>query len=678
MATLGLGVLVVTFAVLYTVIKVPAPNDAALAQSTVVYYSDGTTVLGRIGTANRSTVLLSQVPDSLQKAVLSAEDRQFYDHGGFSVTGIARAAANDLTGGSQQGGSTITQQLVKNYYLTQDRTVSRKITEFFVSIKIERELSKDQILEDYLNTIYFGRGAYGVQAAAHAYFGVDVSKLTPPQSAVLAAIIASPGGFAPETHLAKLKDRWGYVVDGMVSQGWLTPAQRAALRFPAIAPRQRSVGNSGPAGYLLQYAQSELTAARGYSEEDLGRLGLRVVTTFSKTAEDQAVAAVNAKRPTTNAAGVRVGLASVDPGTGRILAMYGGPDYGHPQFVNDATQSTAQAGSTFKAFTLAAALESGVSLSSMWDGTSGRVFTDVNGVKTKPIPNEDGGSYGMISLNDAMARSVNTVFVDVENQPQVGAAKVVDAARRAGIPDNVRIDAGLSATLGVASPTVLDMASAYATFAAGGLRNQPTSILKVLGNNGATVYQHTPTPTRVMTADIAAQVTQALQHVVQAPFGTGTKAQAVGRPVAAKTGTTDSNLSAWFVGYTPQIATAVAMFRPSADGRTNLSMNGVGGLARVNGGSFPASIWTAYMIGAVTGLPVVQFPTPSASPSPTPSVSTTPSPTPSVSRTPSPTSSAVSPSPSTFGTTSPSPSGTTSPSASAVVPAPPSIAAASP
>ena len=550
--SIGFGLLVITFAVLYTVIKVPQPNDAALAQSTVVYYSDGTTVLGRIGTANRTSVLLSQVPDSLQKAVLSAEDREFYSHGGFSAPGILRAAVNDVRGGPQQGGSTITQQLVKNYYLTQDRTISRKITEFFVSIKIEKELSKNQILEDYLNTIYFGRGAYGVQAAAHAYFNEDVSKLTPSQSAVLAAIIASPGGFAPETHLAKLKDRYGYVVDGMEKEGWLTPAQQAALRFPTIAPRAKTTTTGGPQGYLLAYVQSELTSDRGYTLDDLNTMGLRVVTTFSKTAEDDAINAVNTGKPTTDASGVREGLASIDPATGRILAMYGGADYGKPQYTNDATQSTAQAGSTFKAFTLAAALENGITLNTTWDGTSGRVFTDVNGVTTKPIPNEDDGSYGMISLDDAMARSVNTVFVDVENQPQVGAAKVVDAARRAGIPADVQMQAGLSATLGVASPTVLDMASAYATFADSGLYNTPTAILRIDGSNGGIVTSHVAQPKRAFSSDIAAEVTLALQHVVTDSTAPASKAQAVGRPVAGKTGTTDSNLSAWFVGYTPQ------------------------------------------------------------------------------------------------------------------------------
>jgi membrane peptidoglycan carboxypeptidase len=654
---LGTGLGVISFAVLYSVIDVPKPNDEALAQSTIVYYADGRSEIGRFGEANRTIIAIDQIPLTLRQAVMSAEDRNFYKEGGFSVTGIARAAWNDLAGGSLQGGSTITQQLVKNYYLTQDRTISRKVNEFIVSIKIDQALSKDEILTDYLNTIYFGRGAYGVQAAARAYFGptARANTLTPSQAAVLASIIRSPGGYSPENHLAKLMDRWNFVLDGEVKEGWMTPADRATAKFPTIAVRKSASSTGGPAGYLTAYVQSELSSL-GYSDDDINRSGLRITTTFDKNAEQAAVDAVNAERPKKDAVGVRVGLASVNPATGGIVAMYGGPDYGHPQYINDATQSIAQAGSTFKAFTLVAALENGITLSSTWDGHSGRVFTDANGAKTNPIPNEDGKSYGHISLLQATEDSVNTVFMDVENQPEVGAAKVVDAARRAGIPDKVVIDPVLSATLGVASPTALDMASAYATLASGGSLTTPTAIAKIIGSNNGLLYELTPKPSRTIDQGIVSQVDYALQKVVT--DGTGTTARKVGRPVAAKTGTTDSNLSAWFVGYTPQLATSVVLFRTESDGKTRKSMNGVGGLRRINGAGYPASIWTSYMTKAVKGMPVVAFPKPppdTVSPSPTPSVSPSPSPSPSVSTSPSPSASS-SPSPSVSISQSPSPS----------------------
>jgi membrane peptidoglycan carboxypeptidase len=263
--------------------------------------------------------------------------------------------------------------------------------------------------------------------------------------------------------------------------------------------------------------------------------------------------------------------------------------------------------------------------------------------------------------------------MDVENQPEVGADKVVEAARRAGIPDNVVIDPVLSATLGVASPTALDMASAYATFAADGVRTSPTSIARIVGSNGGVLYDLSQAVKRTQVIDptIVSQVDYALQKVVTS--GTGTKARAVGRPVAGKTGTTDSNLSAWFVGYTPQLSTAVVMFRTEPDGKTRKSMNGVGGLARVNGGSFPASIWTSYMKIAVKGMPVVAFPVPTV-PLPTTSPSPTTSPTPSTSGSPTPSPSESlsfpgSPSP------SPTPSGTPTPTIS---PSPPAGAPVAP
>ena len=293
MATLGVVAVAVAFTVLYATISVPKPNDQALAQSTTVYYADGKTVLGRLGTADRTIIGFDQMPLTLRQAVMSAEDRQFYTHGGFSVTGIARAAWNDLSGGSLQGGSTITQQLVKNYYLTQSRTLSRKVDEFVVSIKIEQQLTKDQILTDYLNTIYFGRGAYGVEAAAQAYFGEPARALTPAQAAVLASMIRSPGGYSPDYHLDKLKARWALVLDGEVSQGWMTAAVRAAAVFPRIAPARAAISFSGPTGYLTAYVQAQLSSM-GYAQDNVDHQGLTVVTTFDARAEAAAVAAVKA------------------------------------------------------------------------------------------------------------------------------------------------------------------------------------------------------------------------------------------------------------------------------------------------------------------------------------------------------------------------------------------------
>ncbi len=662
----------VGFSALYASTAIPQPNQDAVGQSTIVYYADGRNELGRLGDVNRTSIPLSSVPVQVQHEVLAAEDRNFYQEGGISPKGIIRAAWNDLRGGPIQGGSTITQQLVKNYYLVQDRTIRRKVTDIILAIKIDRQLSKDQILEDYLNTIYFGRGTYGIQAAARSYFGVNASQLTVEQGAVLAGLIQSPGYYAPESNLDGLKDRYNYVLDGMVSEGWLTPAQRAAATFPTILPPHASSSLSGPAGYLLETVRQELLR-RGFTDEDLTGRGLRVVSTFDKAKQAAAVAAVAAQRPKTNAQGVRVGLASVDPSNGAIVAMYGGGDYQKQQF-NDATQAKPQAGSTFKPFTLAAALENGVSLYSLWNGHSPRTFVKPDGSGTYTVPNYGGESFGMITLMQATADSVNTVYVDVNQH--IGSDKSIDAARRAGVPQDIPIDNGLTVPLGTASPTVLDMASAYATFAAQGLYNAPTSILSVKTFSGGVLYQLTPHPARVFAPDVMADLTWALQGVVT--NGSGFAAQQLGRPSAGKTGTTNSNRSAWYDGFTPQLATAVAMFRPNADGSLQ-SMAGVGGMASVTGGSFPAKMWTAYMSAALQGTPVVPFPKPAyigGQPTPSPSASasasasstTSTSPSPSTSASPSagPTDSgSPSPGPSATGPPVPAPSGSASPVAAA-------------
>jgi len=652
LAGLGLGLVVAAFSVAYAVIDVPDPNEQALAQTTVVYWSDGTTELGRLGSANRTSVPLSEVPQHVRDAVLAAEDRSFYQHGGFSPSGIARAAWNNLRGGAQQGGSTITQQLAKNYYLTQDRTWRRKLDEAIVSVKMEQQLSKDQILEDYLNTIYFGRGSYGIQAAARAYFGVDADALTVAQGATLAAIIRSPGGYAPETHLDRLTGRVGYVLDGMVDEGWLPAADRAGLAVPKTVPYRPRSAVGGTSGYLLETVRRELLDRRGFTEDDVNRRGLRVVSTFDRARQAAAVEAVTDKRPTRAAAGVRVGLASVDPSDGAIVAMYGGEDYATRQF-NDATQAAPQAGSTFKPFALAAALEQGIGLRSTWDGRSPRTF-DVPGGGRYEVPNFGDVSYGRISLLRATEDSVNTVYVDVGLQ--VGPDRVVDAARRAGIPDSVQIQPLPSVVLGVASPTALDMAGAYATFAAQGRQTTPTSIREVTTASGGALYRLQSKPRQAFASDVVADVSYALQQVVTS--GSGFEARRLGRPSAGKTGTTNSNRSAWYVGYTPQLATAVVLFRPDENGSLQ-PMNGVGGRRTVTGGSFPAQIWTAYSQAALEGTDVERFPPPAyigGRPTPSPSP-TTSSPSPSATPTPTPTGT---PSPTPTGTPSPTPTGTPS------------------
>ncbi|MDQ1703089.1 MAG: hypothetical protein QOF57_2341, partial [Frankiaceae bacterium] len=360
----------VTFGILYAVVQVPTANSAAVAQTTTIYYSDGKTVLARVGTENRQIVDLSLIPQHVRDAVIAAEDRGFYSSHGVTLTGIPRAiVANFLAGGVQQGGSGITQQFVKNTYLTQDRTFSRKIKEVVIAIKIDRSTSKDDILAGYLNTIWFGRGASGIQAAARAYFGTTVDKLTVAQGAVLAASIRGPALYDPAYHLQAAKDRWTYVIDGMVKDGALTRAQADALKYPkAIPPTASSTAATGPERFVENAVLDELTA-KGISEQAVQTGGLQVVTTIDKTAQaaaDNAESSVfvagvkNAKKKPVSS------LISLEPGTGRIKAMYGGASYADggcndklANCLNLATQIARQPGSSFKPFVLSTALDQG-------------------------------------------------------------------------------------------------------------------------------------------------------------------------------------------------------------------------------------------------------------------------------------------------------------------------------
>jgi len=658
LAVLGVVAVLGTFAVLVARTDVPQPSDLATAQTTIVYWNDGKTELGRLGDSNRVNVPLDQVPVLMQHAVLSAEDRDFYDEGGFSPKGIGRAVWNNVSGGSVQGGSTITQQYAKNAFLTQERTFSRKIKELVLAVKLDTSVSKDTILGDYLNTIYFGRGAYGIQTAAKQYFNKDVSKLTLGESAALAAIIRSPGGYAPETNMEKLRGRWTYVLDGMVEKGWITAGQEATAKFPTFVKKKPANKYSGPNGFLLA-AVTQSLAAQGFTEDDVNRGGLRVISTFDRKAQSAAIAAVRDERPTKDTKGLRIGLAAVRPGTGEVIAMYGGADFLTNQ-VNNATQALGQAGSTFKPFALAAAIEQGVSLDSIWNGNTG---VEIDGFKVNNYGDE---SLGRISLLRGTEESVNSVYVALSSQ--IGYDKVVDAAVRAGIPENTpALSPVRTVALGVSSPHVIDIAGAYATFANRGQQVGTTVLKEVRGPNGGVLLALDPSPRQAFSSDVADTVNYALRKVVT--NGTGVTAKGLGRPAAGKTGTTNGNLSAWFAGYTPQLAAAVMLVKDGSDGNP-VSMSGVGGLRTVTGGSFPARIWTAFMKGALEGQPVERFvePTnlPTATPTPSPTVTVTPS------TSPSPTQSATSsPSPSA----SPSDSGTPSPSDTPTTPVPSTPAA---
>ena len=602
--TIGGGFVIgaLAFGLAYFTVKIPDPNAFVNSQSTIIQYADGSEY-GRIGSENRTIIKLANIPINLRHAVLAAEDKNYYSESAVSPTAILRAVYHNITGGSLQGGSTITQQYAKTAFLTQSRTITRKIKELVIATKLESQQSKDQIFESYLNTIYFGRGSYGVSTAAQVYFNRNVNQLTIAQDAVIAAILNSPGYYDPQSvnGLKRLKLRFSYVINEMVKAHWLTKSQAAKQKFPFIEPRTLGGALGGPKGYVISWVQHELHNL-GFTEEQIQVGGLVVKTTIDKRAQQAAVDAVAKRTPANAPANLRIALVAIRPGTGEITALYGGQDYLKQQ-LNNATQATAQAGSSFKPFALVAALEQGISLQSVWNGSSPAVFYDAGAQKNYSVFNYGGEQFPKVSLADATAHSVNTVYVPLGIK--VGPDKVIDVARRAGIPESVQMLATPSVTLGVSSPHVIDVAAAYATFAAQGVYAKPFIVKEVLGANQGVLYESRIQANQVFAADVMADTTAALQGVTK--FGTASGALAnFGRPSAGKTGTTTDNASAWFNGYTPQMEATVAMFRDDA----TQSLNGIGGLNAVTGGSFPAGIWNLFMKAALAKLPIVDFPAP--------------------------------------------------------------------
>ena len=595
---------VFAFAFAYFTVSIPDPNAYVNSQSTIIQYADGSEI-GRIGSENRTVVTLAEIPLTVRNAVMAAEDRNFYTNKAFSITGLAQAVFdNVITLGKGRGGSTITQQYAKTAFLTPERSIIRKVKELVIAIKLENQFSKDQIFENYLNTIYFGRGSYGVQTASQVYFGTTVDKLNVSQAAVLASILRSPGLYDPgfkKENLPRLENRFKYVIDGMVEEKWLTKEQADKLKFPVINPRVTSGALAGPKGYVISWVERELNSL-GFTDEQLMVGGYIIKTTLVKEAQEAAVAAVNKEAPTKAPENLHIGLISIKPGTGEILAMYGGKDYLKYQF-NAATQGIASGGSSFKPFALVAALEAGIPLTSVWNGDSPKVYDD--GIGRPYVVNNYGGEeWGNISLLKATEHSVNTIYVPLGIK--AGVDKVVDVARRAGIPNAVEMIASPSVTLGSSSPHVIDLANAYATFAAQGVYAKPFIINEVQGPNKGILYQGRIQAQEVFSKEVMADLTYALYRVTVAGTG-GIVGSRLGRPSAGKTGTSNDNAAAWYNGYTPEVAASVAFYRDDA----TQSLNGIGGLTSVTGGSFPARIWAAYVKAYLGKAPIQQFPEPS-------------------------------------------------------------------
>ncbi|MET9235548.1 transglycosylase domain-containing protein [Streptomyces cellulosae] len=603
----------------YALVQIPAANALATQQANVYLYADGS-VIARDGEVNRENVTLSQISKDAQHAVLAAEDRDFYTESAVDPQAMIRGAWNTVTGKGKQSGSTITQQYVKNYYLRQEQTVTRKVKEFFIAIKLDRNQSKDEILEGYLNTSFFGRGAYGIQAAAHAYYDMDASQLDAGRAAYLAALVNAPSQYdviARPENRAFVEKRWNYVLDGMVDEGWLDPAERARLTFPVPKRSTHSTGMSGQRGYIVNIVKQHLTDNKIVDEGALDAGGYRITTTLQKSKQDAFVESVNDnlmarldKKNRKVDTYVRAGGASVEPKTGKVVAMYNGIDY-VKQYTPNATRRDFQVGSSFKPFVLTAAVENDsrtqdgrrITPQTHYDGTSERPVQGWAGPRYAP-ENEDHEDYGDITVSEATDKSVNAVYAQMA--VDVGPEKVRQTAVDLGIspktPDLA--EPGPSIALGVANASVLDMAQAYATLANHG-KHTPYTLVEKITQNGRDIPLPERRTRQAVGREAADTTTSVLKGVVEK--GTATAAQTSGRPAAGKTGTAEDDTAAWFAGYTPDLATVVAVMGQDPVTAGHKSLYGAMGLPRVNGGGAPAEIWGQYTRDALRGEPVSSF-----------------------------------------------------------------------
>ncbi|MEU5630055.1 transglycosylase domain-containing protein [Streptomyces rishiriensis] len=622
LGTFVLGVLVVVglFFLGYSMVNIPPANAVAMKQSNVYLYADGTEI-ARDGTVNRENVDLSQISKDAQHAVLAAEDRDFYTESAIDPKAMLRAGWNTATGKGKQSGSTITQQYVKNYYLAQEQTVTRKFKEFFISIKLDREKSKDDILEGYLNTSYFGRNAYGMQAAAKAYYGVEAAKLTPAQGAYLAALVNAPSEYDVIAHpenKAAAQARWNYVLDGMVTKGWLSQAARSGMKFPA--PKETSGadnGMSGQRGYLVNAIKDYLKNNKIVTSDELEGGGYRITTTLDKNKQKAFVDAVNDKlmskldpKKRKVDSYVRAGGAAVDPKTGKILAMYGGVDY-VKQYTNNATRQDFQVGSTFKPFVFTSAVQNDsttqdgrqITPNTIYSGTNKRPVQGWSGPSYAP-ENEDYVNYGDINVRTATDKSVNSVYAQMA--VDVGPSKVKQTAIDLGLPTSTPdLQPYPSIALGTANASVLNMAEAYATLANHGKHGAYALISKVTKEGSDVMELPAFKASQVVSREAADTTTSVLRSVVE--NGTATEALAAGRPAAGKTGTAEEDQAAWFAGYTPDLATVVAVMGQDPETAHHKSLKGTMGLARINGGGAPTQIWAQFTRNALKGTPASEF-----------------------------------------------------------------------
>ncbi|MFF3335428.1 transglycosylase domain-containing protein [Streptomyces sp. NPDC002888] len=616
LASMGLSTLLLVVA--YAATDIPDNiNSYATQQDNVYFWADGTP-MARTGWVQRQAMPLKDIPEDVRWAVLAAENASFYSDPGISFKGISRALFRTLGQGDTQGGSTITQQYVKNVYLNQNQTLSRKFTEAMISLKLDNQMSKDEILEGYLNTSWFGRGTYGIQRAAQAYYGKDVSDLNASEAAFLASLLKGAGLYDPTLNSAnrdRAVERWSWTLDRMVEIGKLSKAERAKYtKFPEPLKSNPLYDTGEQTDYLVELAVQYAKKAANISDKEWDLGGYQIYTTFDRKRETSLTDAVTKARKQAlkddpkNAKAAHFGAASVAT-DGRILAVYGGPDH-RTQGYNESNATTVPAGSAFLPFVYAAGLEHGVvkerdaprqeiSGESIYDGNDGVLVTtpegpywDRNGDKVA-AHNDDKESYGQISLHRALALSVNTPFMQLGMD--TGLDKVKETAEAVGLLPSSLGPQVPALSLGSSTPSAIRMAGGYATFVADGRHTEPYSVRRIT-HNGSAVPLARPTAKRAVGADVADEVISALTdsfrnaHPDAAPASAATAGEAA---VAGKAGTNDKDTASWYVGTAKSVSTAVVVYR--IDLTKSLEPLPLEGIAGTSADNVPYGIWSRAM-----------------------------------------------------------------------------------
>ncbi|MDR2748918.1 MAG: penicillin-binding protein [Bifidobacteriaceae bacterium] len=543
------------FIISYNQTQIPEPDAVALEQRSTVYFSDGITPIGSLSDQNRTIIDCSTLPSYVGNAIVASEDKTFWSNPGVDIFAISRAFINNISGGARQGGSTISQQYAERYYMGENNDYYSKFKEALLAVKLNASQNKNEILCNYMNTIYFGRNSYGIQAAAEAYFGKNANQLSVSQAALIAGIIPSPNNWDPNASKADGQNRWKRTLNLMREENYISTDTFNSIIKDGLPKTRTEIDQpfAGTNGYIMQLVKDYLIEKQKITLNEILSGGYKITTTINK---DYQKAIVDAAKtlPSDASPNSQVGAAALDNKTGDILAFWGGPD-NLKHSLNNAIQAKAQAGSTFKPFTLLGAAEKGLDFNKLYNGNSPQKF---KGLKN-PVSNADNVSYGQVNLYKGLANSVNTVFVKLNEE--IGPEITSENVNKAGIDE--KVDPTLLNTLGFTSVTPLELARGFNTFANSGCRNNPYFVQSISHDNKS-IYNAAPTCEQVFDADDIKKVDAAMQGVVQNGFAQ--RAKSLGETIAGKSGTSSDNKSAWFAGYNSNQTAVFGLWQTAADG----------------------------------------------------------------------------------------------------------------